>query len=344
VTHNPLSRRGLFRLGAATVGGALLAGCTPETDTSTGSAPTQSPSAAPSPAPSAAYGTAPLTGLPASAAGIAARPAIVVDLFLDGRAPAPAGLDGADAAFEEVTGRGTRRVMAVYQSRDAARIGPVADSWPSDIRNLPFLHPLVAARGGVQKFSNVLGSTAGLTDVSYPDRAPAYSTQSGAPWPYNLYTSTAALYRLTPAGSAPPPGLLPFQQPGLGLATTGAVAAHQVSVTVPGEPARLWVHDVAARLWRRQGSPVAATNLAILVMPYRWVKLSNHGASIRTAEIFGSGPAWVASGASAVRATWSRKGAFGASLVADPGGFPVRVLAGTTWMFYAPTGTSVTIS
>ncbi len=122
------------------------------------------------------------------------------------------------------------------------------------------------------------------------------------------------------------------------------LAAHQVSVTVPGEPARVWSHDPAGGLWHRQGSALAATNLAVLVMPYRWVRLSNHGASIRTAEVFGTGPAWVAAGAAAVRCGWSRKGAFGASLVADAAGFPARVLPGTTWMFYAPTGSTVTVS
>ncbi len=343
MSSNALSRRSALRLGLAALGGTALAGCSPPPPS--GSTPSGSPSASPSTAPSPPnYGTAPLTGLPASAAGIATRPAVVVDLYLDGSAPAATGLAAADVVFEEVTGRGARRLMAVYQSTDAPRIGPVADTWPSDIRTLPVLRPLVASRGGPQKFTNVLGSTDGLTDVSYPGRSSAYTTQPGAPSPYNVYTSTAALYRLAPAGAAAPPGVLPFQEGGLPLATTGTVAARQVSVTVPGEPARVWSYDAGTRQWHRAGSAIACANLAVLVMPYRSVATSNHGGSIRTAEVFGSGAAWVAAGAFAVHGSWSRKGAFGASLVLDASGFPARVVPGTTWMLYAPTGSTVVIA
>lgn len=340
---NPLSRRRLLGLGLAAAGGTLLAGCTGD-QPPVGAPVTQPPG---SPVPSATltpFGVAPLTGLPASAAGIATRPALVVDVYLDGSAPAPTGLDGADVVFEEVSGRGSRRLMAVYQSRDVARIGPVADTWPSDIRNLPVLHPLVAGRGGVQKFSNVLGSTSGLIDVSYPGRSTAYTTPPGARSPYNLYTSTAALYRLSPAGAAPPPPVLPLQEAGLGLASTGVVAAKQMSITVPGEPARIWTLDPATALWHRAGSAIAVNNLAVLVMPYRLVRMSLHGPYIRTAEIFGSGAAWLAAGGSAVRCTWNRKGAFGASLVVDASGLPARVRPGTTWVFYVPSGSTVTVS
>ncbi|HWB36480.1 MAG TPA: DUF3048 C-terminal domain-containing protein, partial [Rugosimonospora sp.] len=94
---------------------------------------------------------------------------------------------------------------------------------------------------------------------------------------------------------------------------------------------------------RRAGSAIAFTNLVVLVMPYRTVATSSRGGSIRTAEVFGSGPGWVAAGGSAVPCTWSRKGAFSASLLVDHGGYPVRVLPGGTWVCYAPAGTTVSI-
>jgi hypothetical protein len=342
MSSNAMSRRSALRAGLTVLGGAALAACTPAA-TPVG-APQSGPSSATPSSPPPDYGVAPLTGLPATAPGLATRQAVVVDLYLDGGAPAVTGLDAADVVFEEVIGRDARRLMAVYQSRDAARVGPVGDTWPSDIRTLPVLRPLVASRGGWQKFSNVLGSTDGLTDVSYPGRSTAYTTQPGARSPYNVYTSTPALYRLVTAGAAAPPALLPLQQEGLGLASIGIVAAQHVSITVPGEPARVWSYDATTKAWHRAGSTIAATNLAVLVMPYRAVQTSNHGGYIHTAEVFGSGTAWVAAGPAAVHGSWSRKGAFGASLVIDEGGLPTRVLPGTTWMFYAPTGTAVVIS
>ena len=344
-----LSRRGLLRLGlgalgGGALGGAALAGCAPgarpvapavlaaATPTPTSASPAGTP-----------FGLAPLTGLPAASAALADRPALVVDLWFAGAAPAPTGLDRADLVFEEVTGAGARRLMAVYQSRDAPRIGPVADTWPSDIRNLPLLHPLVASRGGPAKFATVLGSTAGLTDVSYPRHSGAYSLVSGVRSPYNVVTSSAALYALAPAGAAPPPGVLPVQENGLPLATTGVVAAGRVTVTVPGEPAVVWSAGAAG--WQRQGSSgLAYPNLAVLVMPYRSVPTHNNGPSVRTAAVYGSGAGWLAAGRQAVRGSWSRKGAFGAALIVDAAGVPARAVTGSTWIFYAPSGSTVTVS
>jgi hypothetical protein len=330
----------------ATLGGAVLAGCTTNQHSNTGASttvplPTGSPTPPATPAP---FGVAPMTGLPASKEGVTARSAVVVDMYLGGGAPAPSGLDSADMVFEEVTGRNARRLMAVFHSKDAAKIGPVADTWPSDVRNLPVLHPLVASRGATQKFSNVLSSTGGIIDVSYDVKSSAYTSQPGARSPYNLYTSTAALFPLAPAGNLPPPSMLPFQGTGLALATTGIVPAKQVSITVPGDTATVWTVDATTGGWLRQGSSIVYTNLVVLVMPYRAVKTSNHGSYIHTAEVFGSGDAWVAAGGLSVKCAWNRKGAFAASLVVDTDGYPARVLPGTTWMMYAPTGTSVVIA
>ncbi len=345
VGGRPLRRRTALGLGLAALGGGLLSACGDDRP-SVLPGITAPPSSTASPTPSAVaapFGTAPMTGLPASQDGIIKRPAVVVDMFLDGGAPAPTGLDRADVVFEEVTGRNARRLTSVFHSQDVDRIGPVGNTWPSDARNLPVLRPLVANRGDGQKFSNVLGSADGITDLSYADHSAAYTTQAGAKSPYNVFTSTAALYKLAPAGATPPPNMLPFQDNGLPLATTGSVATRQVTITVPGEAPVVWTIDPGGHGWQRGSAPIVFANLAILVMPYREVKTQNHGPSIRTAEVFGSGDAWVAAGGLSVKATWNRKGAFGASLVLDSGGFPIRVVHGTTWMFYAPTGTTVAV-
>lgn len=341
-----VTRRAALGLGLVTLGGTALAGCASNQHSNT-TVPTNVPLPSGSPSPSAVptpFGIAPMTGLPATKEGVTTRPAVVVDMYLDGGAPAPVGLDSADFVFEEVTGRDARRLMTVFHSKDAAKIGPVADTWPSDPRNLPVLHALVATRGGPQKFTNVLSSTDGVTDVSYGIKSSAYTSEPGARSPYNLYTSTGALYPFAPANALAPPNMLPFQETGLSLATTGSVPTRQVTVTVPGEAPKVWSTDPNTGGWLRAGLSVPFTNLAILVMPYRDVKTSNHGPSIRSAEVFGDGEAWVAAAGLSVKCTWSRKGAFGASLVVDAGGYPARVARGTTWMIYAPSGTTVAVA
>ena len=89
---------------------------------SAGSAPSSPDTASPGPSTSAVSSDrpiAPLTGLPVASPADAARPAVALDVA----GPDPRGLSSADVVFEEITS--PVRYIAVYQSRQAAGVGPI---------------------------------------------------------------------------------------------------------------------------------------------------------------------------------------------------------------------------
>jgi DUF3048 family protein len=279
---------------------------------------------------------APLTGEPAASAAALARPALAVAITLEPGGPAPAGLDGADVVYEQAPPGNPHRLVALYQSRDAARIGPVGDPDPSDTRLLPVVHGVVAHSGAPKKFNDAVHATPGITDASYAAQAKAYTAENG-----HLFTSTAALYAVA-AGASPPPNLFSYVGPGLDMVTTGRKPTGTVKVTPPGEAPVVWTDDADRKAYVRQVPAAAVTNVVVLVMPYREVTDRNrHGNTVRTAEVFGDGDCLAASNGLSAPCRWSREGANKLTLLLDTAGYPVRLAPGPTWVMLVPPGTAI---
>lgn len=305
---------------------------------------TDQPSADPSASVDAAaraqlWTLAPLTGTPAASADALKRPALSVAITLDPGAPAPVGLDGADVVYEQAPPGDAHRLVALYQSRDAARIGPVGDADPSDTRLLPVVHGVVAHSGAPKKFSDAVHATPGITDASYAVQAKAYTAEGG-----HLYTSTAALYAVA-GGAGPPPSLFSYIGPGLDMVTTDRKPTSTVKVTPPGEASVVWVDDPDRKAYVRQAPVVAVPNLVVVVMPYREVADRNRrGNLVRTAEVYGAGDCLAASNGLSAPCRWSRDGANKLTLLLDSAGYPVRLAPGPTWVMLVPPGTAIEAS
>ncbi len=95
---------------------------------------------------------APLTGLTVSAA-TAQRPAVAVAIS----GSDPIGLGSADFIFEEMTS--PIRYLAVFQSAQASRVGPVTATRPMDGQALSVLHPVTGYDGGTSSFISVLDAS-----------------------------------------------------------------------------------------------------------------------------------------------------------------------------------------
>lgn len=316
---------------------AVLAGCTDTAVPPLPAALSAAPSAPPI-GPATPFGIAPLTGAPATSTQTATRGAIAVVVTLKTGAPAPVGLNDADYVFEEVLGKNDHRLIAVFQSRDATKIGPVGDPGMVDLRLLPVLRPITANDGQPDRFAKRLHANTSLVDRSYPAAASSY--QKSGTW---LYTSTAALYAHAPAGITPP-NIFPFVQPGLRMTSVVARATASVSITMPGESAEVWTYDTAHAVFTRASPALSVANVIVLNVPYDSVPTANKKGSpvVASANVIGSGSCLIASAGFSAPCSWSRTKAQAIPDIVDSSGYPVRLAPGPTWIVLAPTASKTT--
>lgn len=274
---------------------------------------------------------APLTGLPVSAT-VARRPTLAVDVS---STPAPRGLDTADIVFEEISS--PVRFIALYQSRDAASVGPIAEARPVDSQLLAGGTPAVAYSGG-PKGSVTQLQKAGVVDVGYQAQPSAYQADGGS-----VYASTAALFGLA-RGALPAGPQLTFSLAGEPLASKGATPAAALTLTLPGGAVQRWAYAPATKSWRRADLGVRVTNLILQEVPYRQLELQHgQGVFVPSAKVIGTGRSTVLSGAAVVRGTWIRKGAKQLTNFLDPGSAPVRLAPGASWVVLVPPGSTVAV-
>ena len=310
-------------------------------------ASTQSPAVAGSAAPSHSPRTwvAPLTGLPASGARAAGRPAVAVPVS----GSQPQGLGSADVVYEELTS--PLRYLAIFQSRDNGSVGPVGQTRPTDAQALSVLHPLAAYDGGTPSFIRVLDAS-DVVDVGYASYPALYRQAAQGP------TVSTGQVQQAARGTAPPQ-LFTYQGSGVGdapaFASTGVRRAASLRVTAPGQATQVWTFDARAHSWRQAagGPGVRATNVVVQDVPYKTVYLSRkYGLTTTSARVVGSGSALIVSEAgatagssgTAVKGTWSKPGLRAVTAYLDARNSPVGFQRGSTWVILAPPGTQAVTS
>jgi Protein of unknown function (DUF3048) N-terminal domain/Protein of unknown function (DUF3048) C-terminal domain len=326
---------------------AALVGCSAAPDAAPASAQTRPPSATAvpghgtastaGPAGSAAVSgpVAPLTGLSVAAA-IAQRPAVAVAVA----GADPVGLGSADLVFEELAG--PVRYLAVFQSAEAATVGPVTSTRPTDGQALSVLHPVTGYDGGTTSFVSVLDATK-IIDDGYAAHASLYSGGSGG-----LTVSTAAL-AAAGRSDGPPPELFGYRQPGDSLASAGQTHPTSVRVEAPGEPAEQWTFDAGTGRWvQTAGGPrVAVANLVVQIVSFKTVYLSRkYGQTVPSALFIGKGAVTVfsgtapgQSGGTGAAGSWAKPGITAVTNYFDAAGQPMSFEPGPTWVVLAPAGT-----
>lgn len=289
----------------------------------------QKPSPAPSPTPPAA----PLSGEPASGEAVVSRAVLAVPVRVDG-GTTPVGLDSADLLFQEYAEAGSLHLAAVFQSRDAARIGPVTEIRPVDVRSLGVLRAFVAYDGGPRGFVDQM-TKAGLRGI----------TPGGGSSPFSgSFTSTTALYKVAPRPDLPTPPVFSYADVGTPLATEGVTAASELAVAVPGRPTQVWRYDRAGSTWRGQAgkATVTAASVIVLAMEYRTISVRRPARTMPGAKVFGEGSGLAVSGPSATKVTWRKTGQQAACNVLDSDGYQIRPLPGRAWVVYAPSNAKIT--
>ncbi len=287
----------------------------------------------------------PLSGRPATDPARLARPAVTVKIDNISVARPQAGIEKADLVYEELT-EGITRLVVVFQSDDAATIGPVRSVRPADPVIVTPLGGVLAFSGGspaavdLAREAPVALVTEGDTDVMYRRR--------GRSAPHNLYTSGEGLYAKVPPEAKAPPAFADFLRDGRPFGPPGASPAKHLSLVPAPYVTADYDWDPASGRWNRttDGSPhllesgeqIAPTTVIVQYTPY---SVFVHDAKVQYPEVVGSGDALILASGVAVNAKWSKPSADAVTRFTDAGGAPIALPPGQTWVHLVEPGSTV---
>lgn len=284
-------------------------------------------------APNAPPPVAPLTGLeanPQQALRIT-RPALAVKIDNTPEALPQWGVNNADIVYE-IQVEGVSRLMAVFHSDDAAKVGPTRSARFSDPPILAmFGTPLFGWSGANKKVTKAVKSAKYITNVDALDVPKEYKRTRERSAPHNMITSTAGLFSHATPDQKPPPPHFQYLSPGEGNPTAAALAGVNVQVgTTPSN----WVWDAGAGVYRRweyrkphgtDAGQVVATNVVLLATRY-----SNPKSPV--ADTTGAGNALVLTGGTAIAGVWTRQKEADTYTLTAVGGAPIKLTPGRTWV------------
>jgi Protein of unknown function (DUF3048) C-terminal domain/Protein of unknown function (DUF3048) N-terminal domain len=285
---------------------------------------------------------APLTDLAAASAAGAQRRAVA--LVLSG--PDPRGLTSADVVYQEFAA--PVRYIAVFQSKEATGVGPLASTQPTDGQALSVLRPLFGYDGSTPVFTKELHHTH-VTDVGFSTHRSLYARAAGG-----VTASTRAIRRAV-RGSEAPPEIFYYRGQGTGtnvLATDHLSRPAAAKVIVPAYGTESWAYDSRTGLWAlTAGGPrVRVANVVVQMVPYKQAVVSHRaGTTVPSARLIGTGTVQVLSGSAggsgtAAPGTWSKPHLNQLTDYTDGNGYPMAFQPGPTWVIFAPKGTRFSTS
>lgn len=256
------------------------------------------------------------------------------------------GVRAADVVVEELPPSGPAHLLALFHSRDARRVGPVARTRPLDPKLASLLHPVYGHRGdGPTGFLDQVAASE-LVDVPYRSGRKGYRRGPGAQG--KLFINTAALRRAADAEESPRPSpLFSFAREGGVLARRGLVPARRLRVHLPGHTDPVWRYDKATLSWRRIGGfpDRRVANVIVQEVPYQTVSVRVRPGSgeplrdLQLAQPYGTGRCLVVSRGFAVHCTWHKPGQSSVTNYLDEARVLVRLQPGPTWVLLVPRGT-----
>ena len=310
----------------------------PETTTTT--EPPTTTTTAPPPPP-----TYPLTGRPATDAGIAGRAAVAVKIDNIIAARPQAGILAADVVYEEFTEEVTRFIV-VYHSQDAEVVGPVRSVRPADPVIVTPLAGVFGFSGGSPGAVAVAAKTP-LRLVMEDDLAVMYR-RPGRVAPHNLYTSTAGLFSRVPADVGSPRPFATFLTEGTSFGGPGAMPVASIDMVPAPYVTAGYVWDSGSSTWLRttDGAPhmveegqIAPTTVIVQFTPYSYF-IDDY--SVQFPEVVGSGEAWIFAAGAMVPGTWHKESPGAVTNFVDSSGAPIAIPPGQTWVHLVAPGSSVT--
>ena len=304
--------------------------------------------------------TEPLTGEPLEDPSIMNRPALAVKIGTSSVGRPQTGIDQADVIIEARV-EGITRLMAVFHSQQAIPLGPVRSARSSDPNILAnFGQPIFGHSGanpGVLREISQGQSSGKLYELRWDNLPDDYWRVADRVPPWNLYTTTSAIWNAAPSRLEAPEPLFEYRQPGESLPSSAQ--------PVPGVEIRYlsgsgglgllaqfaWDEELAG--WARwqdgtahmvmprhpDGTPnrdadpvqVAPTNVVVLQTRYTGSSSDPRSPEAITVDANG-GVALVFTDGHLIRGQWTRSSAAQPWQVTDGDGNPVRLTPGQTFI------------
>lgn len=343
--RSTLARRRLRRSAAALtlIGTLALPGCGLGAPTA---ASAESPVVVAPPAP--VLVPWPLTGVEVEAPP--QRPALAVKVENSVAARPQSGLNAADVVWEEVVEGGITRFVAVYHSTLPADIGPIRSVRPMDAAIAGPLQGLFAFSGGGPDFVRAI-SDAGMQVLSQDAGADGFFRLDTRSAPHNVYADPARFLAQADAEhQAPPAGefqFAPTGQPSTAVSLGAPTGLVQLKLSGTGRPSWTWSAPDGGWLRAEGSTPSTGADGArlragnVVVLRVDVVNTAFHdpaGNPVPETRMVGGGEALVASGGSTIAATWSKASETAPVVLTGPGGAPVLLAPGTTWVELVPNG------
>ena len=293
---------------------------------------------------------APLTALSQPDVARRQRVALVVKIDNAPLGRPQAGINQADIVFEEMVEGGVTRLAAVFQSTDADPVGPVRSARSTDIAFLSALNRPLFAYAGTNATTQKAVAAAPLVDLS---SGPGYRRDPRRRAPYNLFSSTGALYGRAPKDAGPPPPQFRYRPAGAPLTAAGAEAVKRAHIQYKGKVVTDVDYEWNGTGWARKqnGTPhvdtanaqVVPANVVIQFVTYKdtgLVDRSNSG--VPEGQLIGEGEAWILSDGKVVRGRWAKANMTDVTRYTDSSGAPIPLTPGRTWVELPPPGTANT--
>ena len=299
----------------------------------------------------------PLTGLPQPDEALRNRPLLTIKIDNSPQARPQFGVDKADTVVEEKVEGGISRFMALFQSQDSDRVGPVRSLRTTDPAWLRPEGGLIAYSGGIDGVKALLGP-AGITDIGADNHGPTYyKRRSDRAFEHSLYTNTSTLRTLTPKGKAAAKPLFEFVDQGASFAGEGVAPVQTIQGRMGGDPQATtfaWTWDPSQKKFLRttdgkshlfEGKgQIAMTNVVIQYTPYRPTQYRDRAnAVVDEAVTTGSGDALILSDGKVIQGRWNRPNDGAITSFTDSTGATVKLNRGQSWLQLVPQDLRATV-
>ncbi|MGH9292760.1 MAG: DUF3048 domain-containing protein [Acidimicrobiales bacterium] len=300
----------------------------------------------------------PLTGQPTTLAKIPQRPALGVKIGNDPASRPQTGLLHADIVYDAMAEGGITRYLAIFQCQQAGAIGPIRSVRWNDWHLLAsYGHPILAFSGGIDQWDAVVASESYLFDATasiYPTAAAYYRTANRVP-PWNLYTSTRALWALDPNHSPPPRQFSYSAKLPPGATKASSVTIANFGTAGSGAANLTWTWSPSAGVWLRSydgvpdvdssGTQLRAHDVIIEYVRTVQGPYAESGTVPDTESITeGSGTAYILRNGHIEKGTWHCAAYGHLTQYRMANGHVMTLTPGNTWVELVPEGGSYPVS
>lgn len=299
-------------------------------------------------APSGSGATAPLTGLPVDA--VDTRSVLGVKVDQHPGITTFSGLERADIVYEELVEGGITRCLALFQSQDAERVGPVRSLRSSDFDLAAGLGEPIIAFSGANRPTMTAAEREPFVTYTPDSRGgeQVFRRDRELRAPHNLFLSTAGV-REHATGSGP--ARSPFEHASPADATPDGLAVAGVRIRLSTSSEVVFTWDPQRGEWLRRahgrvhvddtGRQLGVDSVLVVDSEYAhapWDRSQPELVSV------GRGDGLLLSDGRAIALRWTRTSASAPFTFTGADGAALAVPAGRTWVVFAPPGGATALS